>query len=184
LRVLGIDPGIERTGWGVVDSKSRSFAAVDYGCIMTPKTDDLPQRLVAIAAALDQILDRHQVDVVAVEKIFFAKNAKSAIDVGHSRGVCLYLSGKRGIPIEEVTPLQVKSAIVGYGNATKEQVGVMVKQILGLSKIPRPDDTCDALAIAVTAGIQRSFGAVLRRAGVPGQGSSLRTATLGPKEDL
>ncbi|MGE5578503.1 MAG: crossover junction endodeoxyribonuclease RuvC [Bacillota bacterium] len=184
MRVLGIDPGIERTGWGVVDTKSRDFSARDYGCIVTPKTDGLPQRLVAIAAALNQILDNHQIDVVAVEQIFFAKNAKSAIDVGHSRGVCLYLSGLRGIPIEEVTPLQVKSAVVGYGNATKDQVGVMVKQILGLPKIPRPDDTCDALAIAITAGIQRSFSAVLHKAGPSGQGSRLRTTTLGPKEDL
>jgi len=184
LRVLGIDPGIERTGWGVVDSKSRDFSALDYGCIMTPKTDALPQRLVAIADALNQILDKHQVDVVAVEQIFFAKNAKSAIDVGHSRGICLYLAGQRGIPVEEVTPLQVKSAVVGYGNATKEQVGIMVKQILGLPKIPRPDDTCDALAIAITAGIQRSFSAVLRRSGPIDQTGGRRTTILGPKEDL
>ena len=169
MRILGIDPGIERTGWGIVESKGHDFSASDYGCIITPKTDSLPVRLVAIAAALEQILDKYQPQVVAVEKIFFAKNAKSAIDVGHSRGVCLLLGGRRGLPIEEVTPLQVKSAVVGYGNATKEQVGVMVKQILGLSKIPHPDDTCDALAIAVTAGIQRSFSAVLRRAGPAGK---------------
>lgn len=163
MRILGIDPGIERTGWGVVESKGRDFSACDYGCIMTPKTDGLPKRLVAIAAALSQILDKYRPDVVAVEQIFFAKNAKSAIDVGHSRGVCLLLSGQRGLPVEEVTPLQVKSAVVGYGNATKDQVGVMIKQILGLPKIPRPDDTCDALGIAVTAGIQKSFSAVLRQ---------------------
>jgi crossover junction endodeoxyribonuclease RuvC len=131
---------------------------------MTPKSDGLPKRLVAIGAALNEILDKHQVDVVAVEEIFFAKNAKSAIDVGHARGVVLFTVGQRAIPIEEVTPLQVKSAMVGYGNATKEQVGIMVKQILGLAKIPRPDDTCDALAIAVTAATQRSFSAVLRKA--------------------
>lgn len=162
MRILGIDPGVERTGWGVVESSARDFVSCDFGCITTSKEDDLAKRLVAISAALSGILDRSHVDLVAVERIFFAKNAKSAIDVGHSRGVCLLAAGQRGIPIEEVTPLQVKSAVVGYGGATKEQVGVMVKQILGLSKIPRPDDVCDALAIAVTAGIQRSFRAVLR----------------------
>jgi len=167
LRILGVDPGIERTGWGIVESKGRDFVAADYGCIITPKTDALPKRLVAIAAALENILDKLPPDLVAVEKIFFAKNAKSAIDVGHSRGVCLLLSGRRGLPIEEVTPLQVKSAVVGYGNATKDQVGVMVTQILGLSKMPRPDDTCDALAIALTAGIQRSFSAVLLKSKQP-----------------
>lgn len=161
MRILGIDPGIERTGWGVIDSKGHDFASRDYGCIVTPKEDSLPKRLLAIYQALGEILDKHQPDVVAVEEIFFAKNAKSAIDVAHSRGVCLLAAGGRGVSVEEVTPLQVKSSVVGYGNATKEQVGVMVKQLLGLSRVPRPDDTCDALAIAVTAGIKRSFSARL-----------------------
>ena len=110
---------------------------------------------------MTQILGKHCPEVVAVEQVFFAKNAKSAIDVGHSRGVCLLVAAQRGLPVEEVTPLQVKSSVVGYGNATKEQVGAMVTQILGLAKAPRPDDTCDALAIAITAGTKRSFNARL-----------------------
>jgi len=161
VRILGIDPGIERTGWGVVESKGHDVSPQDYGCILTPKEDGLPRRLLLIYRALNEILDKHNPDVVGVEEIFFAKNAKSAIHVGHSRGVCLLAAGARGIPVEEVTPLQVKSSVVGYGNATKEQVGLMVKQILGLSRVPRPDDTCDALAIAITAGIKRSFSARL-----------------------
>lgn len=128
---------------------------------MTPKEDSLPKRLLAIHQALGQIMDKHSPEVVSVEQIFFAKNAKSAIDVGHSRGVCLLAAAARGIPIEEVTPLQVKSSVVGYGNATKEQVGIMVQKLLGLAKIPRPDDTCDALAIAVTASTKRTFSAYL-----------------------
>lgn len=163
MRILGIDPGIERTGWGVVDSRGHDFEARDYGCITTPKEDGLSQRLLSIYQALSAILDKHRPEVVAVEEIFFAKNAKSAIDVGHSRGVCLLAAAGRGLPVEEVTPLQVKSSVVGYGNATKEQVGVMMQRILGLSKMPRPDDTCDALAVAVTAAIKRSFSARLAK---------------------
>lgn len=160
-RILGIDPGIERTGWGVVDSRGHDLKAVDYGCILTPKEDSLAKRLLLIHQSLCQIVDKHHPEVVAVEQIFFAKNAKSAIDVGHSRGVCLLVAASRGLPVEEVTPLQVKSSMVGYGKATKEQVGVMVKQVLGLAKVPRPDDTCDALAVAVTAGTKRAFNAYL-----------------------
>lgn len=165
MRILGVDPGIERTGWGVIESAGHDFCALDYGCVVTPKGDTLSMRLVAIAAALSGIMDKYSVDLVAVEKIFFAKNAKSAIDVGHSRGVAVLMAGQRGLPVEEVTPLQVKSAVVGYGNATKEQVGAMITQVLGLPKMPRPDDTCDALAIAVTAGIHGSWKAVMRNQG-------------------
>lgn len=163
MRVLGIDPGVERTGWGVIESAGSDFEPRDYGCIVTSKGESLSRRLLAIHEALLSILDRHRPDLVAVEEVFFAKNAKSAIDVGHSRGVCLLAAAARGVPTEEVTPLQVKSSVVGYGNATKEQVGVMVKQILGLAKVPRPDDTCDALAVAVAAASKSSFNRLLRR---------------------
>ncbi|MGI6627260.1 MAG: crossover junction endodeoxyribonuclease RuvC [Bacillota bacterium] len=160
---MGIDPGIQRTGWGVVDSKGQEFTAVDYGCIVTGKKEDLPSRLLIIYESLTSLVNKYSPDLLAVEELFFAKNARTAIAVGHGRGVCLLVGGMRGIPLEEVTPLQVKSSIVGYGNATKEQVGVMVKSILGLPRIPRPDDVCDALAVAVSAGIKRSFRAVVAR---------------------
>lgn len=117
----------------------------------------MPKRLLSIYDALLAVIDQYNPDVVAAEEIFFASNAKSAISVGHSRGVCLLLAGKRNLPLEEVTPLQVKSSVVGYGSATKEQVGLMVKRVLGLSEVPKPDDTCDALAVAIAAGMQRSF---------------------------
>jgi len=146
-----------------VDSKGHEFLAVDYGCIVTKKQDSLPERLLVIWTELTRIIAKHSPDVVAVEELFFAKNAKSAIHVGHGRGVCLLAAAANGLPVEEVTPLQVKSSIVGYGVATKEQVGTMIQRILGLSKVPRPDDTCDALAVAVTACTKRSFNARLAK---------------------
>lgn len=146
-----------------MDSKGHEFLAVDYGCIVTKRQESLSERLFVIWGELNKIISKHSPDVVAVEELFFAKNAKSAIHVGHGRGVCLLAAAASGLPVEEVTPLQVKSSIVGYGSATKEQIGTMIQRILGLSKIPRPDDTCDALAIAVTACIKRSFSARLVR---------------------
>lgn len=146
-----------------MESKGHDFLAVDYGCIITKKEDGLPARLLSIWGSLTAIMAKHSPEVVAVEEIFFAKNAKSAIEVGHGRGVCLLAAASSGLPVEEVTPLQVKSSVVGYGNATKDQVGTMVQRILGLQKIPRPDDTCDALAIAVTACTQRLFNARLAK---------------------
>jgi len=161
MRILGIDPGTQRTGWGVVDVEKQMFSAVDYGCITTSKRESLPKRLFLIYKNLSEILQKYNPEIIAVEEVFFAKNTKTAIDVGHARGVSLLLAGAFDIPLEELTPLQVKSFIVGYGNAEKEQVGIMVKSILGLGKVPRPDDTCDALAIAISAGIKRSFRAVI-----------------------
>jgi len=163
MRILGIDPGIARTGWGVVDSDGHNFEVAGYGCLLTPKEELLPVRLLSIYKGIGSLVDRYSPDLMGVEQIFFARNVKTAIAVGHARGVCLLVGGERGISVEEVTPLQVKSFIVGYGNATKEQVGIMIKSILGLPLIPEPDDVCDAHAIAVSAGIKRSFGDTLER---------------------
>lgn len=170
MRILGIDPGVERTGWGVIVASGRDFAAKDYGLIVTAKDLDFPTRLLAIYNGVMELLTKHTPDIVGVEELFFAKNAKSALAVGHARGVCILAAASKGIPLEEVTPLQVKSSIVGYGNATKEQVGAMVTSILGLPRMPRPDDVCDALGIAITAGMKRSFGTRL----VTGQDLSYR----------
>lgn len=170
MRTLGIDPGIERCGWGIVQADGSRLTAVDYGCIVTPRNQDLAARLVVIYDQLTEIVDRHNPDLVAVEELFFAKNARTAIDVGQARGVCLLVAGRRGLPVEQVTPDQVKSSVVGYGNATKDQVGAMIKDILGLARVPRPDDVCDALAVAVTAFIKRSFR--VRITGASGAGRS------------
>ena len=144
-----------------MESSGHDFTALDYGCIITKKEDGLPARLLSIWEHLNSIIEKHAPEVIAVEELFFAKNATSAIHVGHGRGICLLSAATHGLPVEEVTPLQVKSSVVGYGNATKAQVGTMVQRILGLAKIPRPDDTCDALAIAITACTRRSFSARL-----------------------
>lgn len=161
MRILGIDPGIERTGWGIVDAEGQNFITIDYGCIVTRRDITLPSRLSIIFTKLRELTSEYSPELIAVEQLFFAKNAKTAIDVGQARGVCLLIAGLSSIPLEEATPLQVKSSIVGYGNATKEQVGLMIKGILGLSKLPKPDDVCDALAIAVCAGMKKSFRARL-----------------------
>ncbi len=164
MRILGIDPGIACTGWGVVNSQGgHEFTVCDYGSLVTPKEDTLPLRLLAIYQGITSLVDTYCPDLIGVEEIFFAKNVKTAISVGHARGVCLLVGGEKGIRVEEVTPLQVKSYIVGYGNATKEQVGMMVKSILGLQIVPEPDDVCDALAIAISAGIKRSFEDAIER---------------------
>lgn len=161
MRILGIDPGLERTGWGLVVRKGRDFAAEDYGLITASKDLSFSRRLLTIYDEVVKLLTKHSPEVLGLEELFFAKNAKTALAVGHARGVCVLAAAKAEIPLVEVTPLQVKSSVVGYGNATKEQVASMITQLLGLQRTPRPDDVCDALGVAVTAGMKRSFGARL-----------------------
>ncbi len=147
--VLGIDPGTAITGYGVVRERHGQAQALDYGVIRTPAHQELPQRLVTIYAALNDLLDRHQPDAVAVEEVFFSKNARTALSVGHARGVVLLAVAQRGIPLFHYKPTQVKQAVTGYGGADKRQVQEMVRMLLGLDAIPRPDDAADALAIAL-----------------------------------
>ena len=135
-RILGIDPGTERTGWGVVESRGHDFTALDYGCIITKKEDGLPARLLSIWEHLNSIIEKHAPEVIAVEELFFAKNATSAIHVGHGRGICLLSAATHGLPVEEVTPS--RSNLPSSATEThKAQVGTMVQRILGLAKIPR-----------------------------------------------
>ncbi len=147
--VLGIDPGTAIMGYGVVREWHGQAQALDYGVIRTPAHQELPQRLVTIYAALNDLLDRHQPDAVAVEEVFFSKNARTALSVGHARGVVLLAVAQRGIPLFHYKPTQVKQAVTGYGGADKRQVQEMVRMLLGLDAIPRPDDAADALAIAL-----------------------------------
>ena len=145
-----------------MDTKGHDFLAVDYGLIVTGKQDSLPERLFVIWGELNKIMARHSPEVGGRRGIVFAKNAKSAIQVGHGRGVCLLAAAAHGIPVEEVTPCRL-SPPSGYGAATKEQIATMVQRILGLSKIPRPDDTCDAPRDSRDGCIKRSFSARLVR---------------------
>lgn len=149
MLVLGIDPGTATTGFGVVEGRGSRLRAVDYGIISTPAGMDMPDRLCLIHKGLSQIIDRYQPQVAAVEQIFYHRNAKTVITVAQSRGVVLYTAASEGIQVYEYTPLQVKQSVVGYGQAEKRQVQMMVQRILSLKEVPKPDDAADALAVAI-----------------------------------
>lgn len=147
--ILGIDPGTATTGYGIVKSEQGKIQMVDYGCILTKSSQDLEDRLVIIFDELTEVIKKFKPNMVAVEELFFASNAKTAISVGHARGVILLACAKAGVPAYEYTPLQVKQAVCGYGRGDKQQIQKMVKALLGLDKIPKPDDAADGLAIAI-----------------------------------
>lgn len=147
--ILGIDPGVARLGWAVMDATS-SPRPLAYGCITTEKTEKLPDRLRQLYEALNIILERYHPDVMSIEDLFFSKNAKTAISVGEARGIVLLAAAKQNMGVVSYSPLTVKRAICGDGSADKKQIGKMVTQILKLKEIPKPDDTADAIAIALT----------------------------------
>ncbi len=147
--ILGIDPGFAITGYGVIHFEGNKFKIINHGAIMTTATMPLPQRLNIIYNDLNQIINEYKPDVCAIEELFFNKNVKTALTVGHGRGVAVLCAAQAEIDIYEYTPLQVKQALVGYGRADKNQIQQMVKVILNLSEIPKPDDTADALAVAI-----------------------------------
>ncbi len=149
LRILGIDPGTATTGFGVVEGEGSSLAVVTFGVITTPPHLSLPQRLQQIYNELQTLTDEWQPDGAGVEELFFSKNVRTALAVGHARGVTLLALANAGIPIREYKPAQVKEAVTGYGAAPKLQVQTMVQHLLGLPEIPRPDDAADALAVAI-----------------------------------
>lgn len=149
MRILGIDPGIAIVGWGVIDYSGSKFKTIAYGAITTPKEMTTPERLKRIFDELKDIIIKYAPEQVAVEELFFNTNITTGIRVGEARGVILLVSEMAHLKIFEYTPLQVKQAVVGYGRAEKKQVITMVTMLLGLSKPPKPDDTADALAIAV-----------------------------------
>ena len=149
MLVLGIDPGTATTGFGVVEAQGSRLRAIEYGIISTPANMDMPARLCLIHESLNRIIDQYQPQTAAVEQIFYHRNAKTVITVAQSRGVILFTGASRGIKVCEYTPLQVKQSVVGYGQAEKRQVQMMVQKILGLKEIPKPDDAADALAIAI-----------------------------------
>jgi crossover junction endodeoxyribonuclease RuvC len=147
--ILGIDPGTAALGYGVVERTGGRLRAIDHGCLATSPDLPMPERLLAIHGLLDDLLSLHEPAIVAVERLFFSRNAQTAIAVGQARGVVLLAAAQHGKPVREATPNEVKSAIAGYGAADKEQVQRMVQLVLGMAELPRPDDAADALAIAV-----------------------------------
>ena len=149
--VLGIDPGTATIGYALVrDLPDGNCQAVDYGVITTPKEDSAPVRLAQLYGRLNEILSLHHPDSAAVEKLFFQRNISTAIAVGQARGVVLLALAQAGLEVGEYTPNEVKQAVTGYGSADKKQVQEMVRVLLLLDKIPKPDDAADALAIAIT----------------------------------
>ena len=162
MKILGIDPGTATTGFGVVEQQGSKLKFVDAGVITTPPQQPMPERLVEIHRCLQEIIAHHHPDCVAVELLYFATNVTTAITVGQARGVVLLAAAEAGLLVGENTPLQVKQAVTGYGKADKKQVQEMVRMILGLDGIPKPDDAADGLAIAITHANQLAGGAVAK----------------------
>lgn len=151
MRILGLDPGIARTGFGVLDADGPRLVHRGHGCMVTPARTPHPERLALLAAKTRAVLKRYQPDTAAVERLFFTKNATTAMAVGEARGVVMAVCAEAGIPVVEYTPSAVKGAVAAYGRADKRQVQTMVKLLLKLPTVPKPDDAADALAVALTA---------------------------------
>lgn len=149
MRVLGIDPGSETLGWGVVESAGSKYVLVDFGTVRSKPSDRFSKRLAGIYDGVARVMDEHSPDVLSVEDTFYAVNAQVALKLGQVRGIMLLLAEQRGLDIAEYAPRLVKSTVVGYGNADKNQVGQMVKILLNLKAVPTPHDAADALAIAI-----------------------------------
>lgn len=150
--ILGIDPGYAIVGWGVLNYQGNQFKVLDYGAITTDADMDLFRRFQAIHQSLNEIIERHHPDAMAIEELFFNTNRTTAINVAQARGVLILSALDHNVPVYEYTPLQVKQAVVGYGRAEKQQVQQMTKLLLNLTAVPKPDDTADALAIAICHG--------------------------------
>ena len=149
MRILGVDPGYAIVGVGTIDYEGNRFKTVEYGAITTEAGKDMFDRLKKIYDEMCELIERVRPDAMAIEELFFQNNQKTAINVAQARGVLILAAKNYSIPVFEYTPLQVKQAVVGYGRAEKKQVQQMTKAILNISEVPKPDDTADALAIAV-----------------------------------
>jgi crossover junction endodeoxyribonuclease RuvC len=145
---LGFDPGTARLGYGVIESEPEP-EAIDYGVVVTTADTPMAQRLLEIHRAVGELMDRHRPEAIAVESLYFARNVTTAMTVGQARGVVLLAAAERGIPVAEYSPSEVKQAVVGYGKADKQQIQEMMRIMLGLDALPRPDDAADALAVAI-----------------------------------
>lgn len=150
MLVLGVDPGTATTGYGLVDEDAAGEAQlVGFGVILTEAKTPMPERLLKLHQELSALLAEYQPDAVAVEELFFGRNVTTAVTVGQARGVVMLAAAQAGLPVSEYKPAQVKQALVGYGGADKAQIQEMVRLMLGLNEIPRPDDAADAVAVAI-----------------------------------
>ena len=152
MKILGIDPGYAILGWGVIEKKGSSFIPIAYGSLETDKDMPMPERLKVLYSGLMEIIAEYEPEEASVEELYFNNNAKTAIFVGQARGVALLACINSGVDLFEYTPLQIKTAMTGFGRAEKKQIQSMVKMILNLDSIPKPDDTADALAAAICHG--------------------------------
>ncbi len=168
MRIFGIDPGSERTGYGCVETDGRRHHLVAFGAITAHQADSFPRRLARIHADLSTLLASLHPDCVAIENLFYATNVRSALKLGHARGVAMLAAVEAGCEVVEYTPAEIKRAVVGYGRAEKHQVGQMVKLLLGLAVAPSPHDAADALAVAICHMHS------MAPAGIGDQGSGLR----------
>ena len=153
--IMGIDPGFGRMGFGVIYKEGMNIAPADFGVITTINGDAFEDRLLHIANDLHDLFLHHKPHVVAIEKLFFGKSSTTAMRVAEARGVALLMAAQAGVPVIEYTPAQIKKAITGDGKATKAAMQKMVKTILSLKRIPKPDDAADALAVAITASTKK-----------------------------
>jgi crossover junction endodeoxyribonuclease RuvC len=150
MRILGLDPGTATTGYGIIEVVEGELTAVTYGTITTSPDTPMPQRLQWLQQELQQLLDEYEPDTAAVEEVFFGRNVTTAITVGQARGVLLLTLANAGLPISEYSPPKIKDAVTGYGKADKNQVQLMVQNLLNLEEKPHPDDAADGLAVAIT----------------------------------
>jgi crossover junction endodeoxyribonuclease RuvC len=157
MRIIGIDPGFAIVGYGIVDYQSNKFKVIAYGSIETSHKDSIDIRLLQIYEGLAQLISLYKPDVLTVEELFINKNIKTAINVGQGRGVVILTAAQFGLKVYEYTPLQVKQGVTGYGRAEKSQIQQMVKTILNLPQIPKPDDVADALAISICHAHSSSY---------------------------
>jgi crossover junction endodeoxyribonuclease RuvC len=149
---MGLDPGTAITGYGLIKYDGSRFSMIDCGCIRTSPESPLSERLQIIYRELTDVIRQYKPEQFAIEELFFNKNARTALAVGHARGVAMLAASSAGLPVFEYTPLQVKQAVTGFGRAAKTQVQFMVKTILALPEAPEPDDVADALAVAICHG--------------------------------
>lgn len=164
--IIGIDPGYAIVGIGVVEYKGNKFRTIEYNAITTPAGMPTVERLKKIYQEMTMYIDKYVPDSIAIEELFFNSNQKTAINVAQARGVLLVAAANRNIPIFEYTPLQVKQSVTGYGRADKQQIQQMVKMMLGLNVIPKPDDAADALAIAICHAHSNKMNDILGLNGV------------------
>ncbi|MCC6327711.1 MAG: crossover junction endodeoxyribonuclease RuvC [Acidobacteria bacterium] len=169
MRVLGIDPGSETLGWGVVEGSGNKYSLVEFGVVRSNPRQAFSKRLAKIFASVDEVAERLRPDAMAIEEAFYSVNVNVAMKLGQVRGIMLLMAEQRGLSIAEYAPRLVKKTVVGYGNAEKQQVGEMVRLLLGLKAAPTPHDAADALAIAIChfhhAGLNEKLDKAIRGAG-------------------